>query len=63
MPTGYALGESVGRLFSKAIKSPAVRGFFGSGVLSDLNLISLHAFLTFDGHEGHCLTFAQALEA
>ncbi|ENA35100.1 hypothetical protein HMPREF1487_05628 [Pseudomonas sp. HPB0071] len=28
MLTGYALGESVGRLFSKAIKKPRSAGLF-----------------------------------
>jgi len=44
-------------------KSPAEAGLFVSGVLGDLNLISLHPFLAFGSHERDRLAFAQAFEA
>ncbi len=44
-------------------KAPPKRGFFVSGVLGDLNLISLHPFLAFGSHERDRLAFAQAFEA
>ena len=41
----------------------AIRGFSDSGLAQDLDLVSLHAFLTLYGFEGNLLAFFQALEA
>lgn len=49
--------------YSRRKKAPRCGAFFGSGVLVDLNLISLHPFLAFGRHERDGLAFAQAFEA
>lgn len=62
-PGGRPADRPAGSSLFQTKKSPALRGFFASGVLVDLNLISLHPFLAFGRHERDGLAFAQAFEA